>query len=74
MLALRIEPEINDALTALAKKQGRNKSMIIREAIIRYLEDLEDIGLAEEVFKKYDPSKTKILTGSGENPWHGLLK
>lgn len=51
MLALRIEPEINDVLTALAKKQGRNKSMLIREAIIRYLEDIEDIELAEKVLR-----------------------
>ena len=65
MLALRIEPEINDILTMLAKKQGRNKSMIVREAIIRYLEDLEDIGLAEEVLRTYDPGKTKSLQEVG---------
>ena len=65
MLALRIEPEINDILTMLAKKQGRNKSMIVREAIIRYLEDLEDIGLAEEVLRTYDPRKTKSLQEVG---------
>ena len=48
MLALRLPPEIEARLDALAKKTGRTKSYYAREAIIEHLEDLEDIHLVEE--------------------------
>jgi RHH-type transcriptional regulator, rel operon repressor / antitoxin RelB len=46
MLALRLPPEIDKRLAALAKKTGRTKSFYAREAILRHLEDLEDYHLA----------------------------
>jgi RHH-type rel operon transcriptional repressor/antitoxin RelB len=46
MLALRLPPEIDRRLAALAKKTGRTKSFYAREAIMRHLEDLEDYHLA----------------------------
>ncbi|MEZ5812023.1 MAG: DUF6290 family protein [Rhizobiaceae bacterium] len=48
MLALRLPKEIEDRLDALAKKTGRTKSRIAREAILAQIEELEDIALAEE--------------------------
>ena len=42
MLALRLPPEIEQRLDALAKKTGRSKSYYAREAILRQLEDIED--------------------------------
>ena len=47
MLALRLPPEIEDRLDALAKCTGRSKSYYAREAILEHLDDLEDIYLAE---------------------------
>ncbi len=35
-----------------------NRSSIIREAIVRYLEDNEDLALALEVMKMNNPTKT----------------
>jgi RHH-type rel operon transcriptional repressor/antitoxin RelB len=46
MLALRLPPEIEKRLDALAKRTGRTKSFYAREAILRHLEDLEDYHLA----------------------------
>jgi RHH-type transcriptional regulator, rel operon repressor / antitoxin RelB len=46
MLALRLPPEIEKRLDALAKKTGRTKTFYAREAILRHLEDLEDYHLA----------------------------
>ena len=46
MLALRLPPEIEKRLTALAKKTGRTKSFYAREAILRHIEDIEDAYLA----------------------------
>jgi RHH-type transcriptional regulator, rel operon repressor / antitoxin RelB len=46
MLALRLLQEIEKRLDALAKKTGRTKSFLAREAIIHHLDDLEDYHLA----------------------------
>ena len=46
MLALRLPPEIEKRLDDLAKKTGRSKSFYAREAILSYLEDIEDTYLA----------------------------
>ena len=46
MLALRLPPEIEQRLDALAKKTGRSKSYYAREAILRHIEDIEDYYLA----------------------------
>ena len=48
MLALRLPPEIEARLDALAKKTGRTKSFYAREAILEQIEDLEDAYIAEE--------------------------
>ena len=51
MLALRLPPEIEERLEAMAKKTGRTKSFYAREAILEKLEDMEDYYLAEERLK-----------------------
>ncbi|MES2997571.1 MAG: DUF6290 family protein [Verrucomicrobiota bacterium] len=46
MLAIRLDPEIEKRLEALAKRTGRTKTFYAREAILEHLEDLEDAYLA----------------------------
>lgn len=48
MLAIRLNPEVEARLEALAKSTGRTKSFYAREAIMEHLEDLEDFYLAVE--------------------------
>jgi RHH-type rel operon transcriptional repressor/antitoxin RelB len=48
MLALRLPPDLERRLDALAKRTGRSKSFYAREAILEHIEDLEDAYLAEE--------------------------
>ena len=48
MLAIRLSEEIEDRLAALAKATGRTKTFYAREAILKYIDDLEDIYLAEK--------------------------
>ena len=48
MLAIRLNPEVEARLEALAKSTGRTKSFYVREAIMEHLEDLEDYYLAVE--------------------------
>ena len=47
MLALRLPPEIEKRLDALARSTGRTKSFYAREAIVRQIEDIEDYYLAK---------------------------
>lgn len=46
MLAIRLDPEVEARLDALAKATGRTKSFYAREAIMEHLEDLESYYLA----------------------------
>ncbi|MEX6507334.1 DUF6290 family protein [Jiella sp. M17.18] len=48
MLTLELSPEVNERLETLAKRTGRSKSFFAEEAILRQIEDLEDVYLAEQ--------------------------
>ena len=52
MLAIRLDPQIEERLEALAKKTGRTKTFYAREAILEHLEDLEDYFLAVEAIQE----------------------
>ena len=58
MLALRLPPEIEQRLDALAKKTGRSKSYYAREAILRQIEDIEDYYLASRRLARGGPRVT----------------
>ncbi len=46
MLAIRISHDIEDRLQDLAYRTGRTKTYYAREAILRFLEEMEDEYLA----------------------------
>ena len=48
MLAIRLDPDIENRLERLAKMTGRTKTFYAREAILAHLEDLEDVYLASK--------------------------
>ncbi len=48
MLAIRLPEDIEQRLAHLAEKTGRSKTYYAKEAILRYLEDLEDTYIAIE--------------------------
>lgn len=58
MLAIRLDKEIEKELDLLAKTRGSNRSAVIREAIIQYLEDNEDLQLAKESLSKMRNTKS----------------
>ena len=58
MLALRLPPEIEQRLDALAKKTGRSKSYYAREAILRQIEDIEDDYLSRRRLARNGPRVT----------------
>ena len=46
MLAIRLPDSIEQRLAALASETGRTKTALAREAILEYINDLEDDHLA----------------------------
>lgn len=61
MLAIRLPKELEDRLAAMAKKTGRTKTFYAREAILNYLEDLEDTYIAEKALDEFYASGEKTV-------------
>jgi RHH-type transcriptional regulator, rel operon repressor / antitoxin RelB len=61
MLAIRLPPEIEKRLAALAKKTGRTKTFYARQAILNYLEDMEDSMIAEKALDEFYASGKKAV-------------
>lgn len=61
MLAVRLPPQIEKRLNALARATGRTKTFYVREAILEHLEDLEDIFLAEKRLEDIRAGRVKTI-------------
>jgi RHH-type transcriptional regulator, rel operon repressor / antitoxin RelB len=61
MLAIRLSPDIEKRLDDLSQKTGRTKTYYARAAIIEYLDDLEDVYLAEKRLEDIRRGKSKTI-------------
>ena len=61
MLAIRLPPDIEARLAELARRTGRTKSFYAREAILRHLDELEDLYLAQSRFKDLRECRSKSI-------------
>jgi len=61
MLAIRLPEKIEKRLDRLAKRTGRTKSYYVREAILKQLEDLEDIYYAEKALAEIRTGRAKPI-------------
>jgi len=62
MLAIRLPATIEKRLDRLAKRTGRTKTYYAREAILKHLEDLEDIHDAEKVLADLRAGRTHTVS------------
>ena len=62
MLAVRLPAEIELRLENLAKSTGRTKTFYAREAILEYLEDMEDLYMAEQRMADIKAGLSKTYT------------
>ena len=62
MLAIRLPADIENRLDQLAQSTGRTKTFYAREAIMEYLDDLEDIYLAEKRLSDVYAGKSKTFS------------
>ena len=58
MLAIRLDKEIEEDLDLLANTRGSNRSALVREAILQYLEDNEDLDLLKQARSQTRGSKS----------------
>ena len=72
MLAIRLPPDVEDRLEALAKATGRTKTFYAREAIIEHLDDLEDVYLAERRLEDIRAGRTATVPIEDVMRDHGL--
>lgn len=62
MLALRLPDDIEHRLQFLAEQTGRSKTFYAKEAILKYLEEMEDIFLADQALKAFRESGEKVIS------------
>lgn len=72
MLAIRLPAEIETRLGNLALTTGRTKSYYAREAILEYLDDLEDLYLAERELEGIRAGRLKTIPLEEVMKQHGL--
>lgn len=72
MLAIRLPPEVESRLQALAKATGRTKTFYAKEAILKHIEDLEDRYLAEQRLIDVRAGRAGTVTLDAMEREHGL--
>lgn len=58
MFAIRLEKELELEIDMLVRAKGSNRSAVVREAIVRYLEDNEDLELARQALVEMGGTKS----------------
>lgn len=72
MLAIRLPDNIEKRLARLAKRTGRTKTYYAREAILRHLEDLEDIYYADKELAAIRSGRSKTFPLEQVMREHGM--
>ncbi len=72
MLAIRLPTGIEKRLERLAKRTGRTKTFYAREAILRHLEELEDLYLAERILARIRKGKERTVPLADVMKRHGM--
>jgi len=71
-VTVRIEDELDSRLERLAQETHRTKSFYVREAIVKALEEVEDIYLAEKRLEDIRAGRTKTIPIEDVVKKHGL--
>ncbi len=60
MLAVRLDPDLEERLSSMAKRTGRSKSDFVRRAIEDRIEEMECIALLEEAMRDPDAGRETV--------------
>lgn len=72
MLAIRLPADLEARLEALARATGRTKTYYAREAIVEYLDDLEDLYLAERELEELRAGRSETVPLAEVMRQHGV--
>jgi RHH-type rel operon transcriptional repressor/antitoxin RelB len=72
MLTIRISKSVESRLEKLARRIGRTKSFLVREAILQHIEDLEDVYLAERALQRIRDGKDRPVSLEEVMKRHGM--
>ena len=72
MLAIRLPAELEERLDTLAYRTGRTKTFYAREAIAKYIDDLEDLYLADAELTRVRAGRSKTQSLAQVMKAHGL--
>jgi len=72
MITVSLPEELEARLDELARRTGQTKEFYVREAILQYVEDLEDLALAEEELENIRAGRSRTFTLEEVMKKHGL--
>jgi RHH-type rel operon transcriptional repressor/antitoxin RelB len=58
MASVNIPADLEKQIEEAAQQSGKSKDTVVREALIRYLEDQEDLAMAEQALNEPGPRVT----------------
>ena len=61
MATLTIDNTLNDRLASTAKMQGKTADQILTHLIVEYLQDLDDVHLAEATLQRLQNGETHLV-------------
>lgn len=72
MFGVRLEPDLQARLSALSAATGRSKAFYVREALLKHLDDIEDIYLAERRLEDIRAGRSDTVPLEEVMKRHGL--
>jgi RHH-type transcriptional regulator, rel operon repressor / antitoxin RelB len=72
MIAVELPKDIEARLERLARKTGRSEADCVREALLEYLDDLEDLYLAETRLEDVRAGRSKTIPLMDVIKRHGM--
>ena len=72
MISMRLTPDLEARLDALAKRTGRTKTFYVRQAVIEHLDDIEAAQLALERWEDVRSGRTSVISLAELKAEYGL--
>lgn len=72
MIAIRLPPSIEKRLERLARRTARTKTFYARQAILEYLDDMEDLYLAEQALGRVQRGEERRVPLADALKRHGM--
>jgi predicted DNA-binding protein len=72
MLLVNLESNFDEQLAVLAKEHNKSKELFVKELIISFLEDKEDIAMATKAIENIKNGTSKVYTWEEVKEQNGL--